>query len=134
MADMLTAHHASGVPGIGPSRMRSNKCRVETDCWSMNRVWFPICSGLVHDVFHLTDYRPKIRDVQYPRPERGAFVHDELRPDNPRAALRKGFAHDPAKWKQFQIRYRKELRAREERNEALVVKSILEGHRREDEG
>jgi uncharacterized protein YeaO (DUF488 family) len=69
----------------------------------------------------------------------------------PSTELRKWFDHDPAKWKQFQIRYRKELRetkdslemlheksnghivtlvygARdEEHNEALVLKKILDG-------
>jgi uncharacterized protein YeaO (DUF488 family) len=72
----------------------------------------------------------------------------------PSTELRKWFDHDPAKWKQFQARYRKELRlkkddlkllkeksdehivtlvygARDEKhNEALVLKSVLEGHRR----
>lgn len=68
----------------------------------------------------------------------------------PSTELRKWFAHDPAKWKQFQSRYRKELREKkdaleslrqkgqghtvtlvygardEEHNEALVLKRILE--------
>lgn len=68
----------------------------------------------------------------------------------PSTELRKWFGHDPAKWKQFQIRYRKELRENkdalallkakskdhtvtlvygardEEHNEALVLKKILE--------
>ena len=72
----------------------------------------------------------------------------------PSTELRKWFGHDPAKWKQFQIRYRKELReskdalellkekskeqavtlvygARdEEHNEALVLKNVLEGRKR----
>lgn len=71
----------------------------------------------------------------------------------PSTELRKWFGHAPAKWKQFQVRYRKELRgkrdaldllkqkgkghtvtlvyaARDERhNEALVLKKILEGRR-----
>jgi uncharacterized protein YeaO (DUF488 family) len=71
----------------------------------------------------------------------------------PSTELRKGFGHDPAKWKQFQVRYRKELREKkdalellkqksdehivtllygardEEHNEALVLKSVLEGHK-----
>jgi len=71
----------------------------------------------------------------------------------PSTELRKWFGHDPAKWKQFQTRYRKELRAKkealkllkqkseehtitlvygardEEHNEAQVLKSVLEGHR-----
>jgi uncharacterized protein YeaO (DUF488 family) len=70
----------------------------------------------------------------------------------PSTELRKWFGHDPAKWKQFQARYRKELREKkdavellkqkseehtvtlvygardEEHNEALVLKSVLEGH------
>ena len=76
----------------------------------------------------------------------------------PSTELRKWFAHDPAKWKQFQVRYRKELRetkdgldllkqeseehtvtlvygARdEEHNEGLVLKSVLEGRKTKDEG
>ena len=75
----------------------------------------------------------------------------------PSTELRKWFGHDPAKWKQFQARYRKELREKnhvlelleqkseehtvtlvygardEEHNEALVLKSVLEGHRAKDE-
>ena len=75
----------------------------------------------------------------------------------PSTALRQWFGHDPAKWKQFQASYRKELREKkdarellkkksgehtvtlvygardEEHNEALVLKSVLEGHRTKDE-
>jgi uncharacterized protein YeaO (DUF488 family) len=69
----------------------------------------------------------------------------------PSTELRKWFGHDPAKWKQFQIRYRKELEGKkealkdlkqksrghtvtlvygardEEHNEALILKQILAG-------
>jgi uncharacterized protein YeaO (DUF488 family) len=71
----------------------------------------------------------------------------------PSAELRKWFGHDPAKWKQFQIRYRKELQGKdalqplkqkceeqvvtllygardEEHNEALVLKKVLERRNR----
>jgi uncharacterized protein YeaO (DUF488 family) len=72
----------------------------------------------------------------------------------PSTELRKWFGHDPARWKQFQARYRKELGdkkdalkllkenakqhtvtlvygARDEgHNEAIVLKNILEGHKR----
>ncbi len=71
----------------------------------------------------------------------------------PSTELRKWFGHDPVKWKQFQIRYRKELREKkdglkllkqksneqtvtllfgardEEHNEALVLKDVLEGRK-----
>jgi uncharacterized protein YeaO (DUF488 family) len=71
----------------------------------------------------------------------------------PSTELRKWFGHDPAKWKQFQVRYRKELGEKrdalkqlkqksnehtvtllygardEEHNEALVLKKILEGRK-----
>lgn len=71
----------------------------------------------------------------------------------PSTELRKWFGHAPARWKQFQARYRKELRenkdalallkrksnahtvtlvyaARDEQhNEALVLKRVLEGRR-----
>jgi uncharacterized protein YeaO (DUF488 family) len=69
----------------------------------------------------------------------------------PSTELRKWFGHDPAKWKEFQVRYRKELRKKkdalkllrqkseestvtllygardEEHNAALVLKKLLEG-------
>jgi uncharacterized protein YeaO (DUF488 family) len=69
----------------------------------------------------------------------------------PSTELRRWFGHDPAKWKQFQARYRKELREKteslkllrqkskkrtvtllygardEEHNEARVLKKVLEG-------
>ncbi len=72
----------------------------------------------------------------------------------PSTELRTWFGHDPARWKQFQVRYRKELREKkdalnllkekskdrtvalvygardEEHNEALVLKRILDGRRR----
>jgi uncharacterized protein YeaO (DUF488 family) len=72
----------------------------------------------------------------------------------PSTELRKWFGHDPAKWKQFQVRYRKELQEKkdalrllkqkstghtvtlvygardEEHNEALVLKKILAGNKR----
>ena len=71
----------------------------------------------------------------------------------PSTELRKWFGHAPGRWKQFQARYRKELRAKkdalrllrqkskthtvtllygardEEHNEALVLKKVLEGRR-----
>jgi uncharacterized protein YeaO (DUF488 family) len=71
----------------------------------------------------------------------------------PSTELRKWFAHDPAKWKEFQARYRKELRGRtnalkplirmsdeqtvtlvygardEAHNAAMVLKRVLEGRR-----
>jgi len=69
----------------------------------------------------------------------------------PSTELRQWFAHDPAKWKQFEARYRKELSRQkdaiemlkkkakrqtvtlvyaardEEHNEAIVLKKVLEG-------
>jgi len=71
----------------------------------------------------------------------------------PSTELRKWFGHVPARWKEFQARYRKELREKkdvlavlrresqahtvtlvyaardEEHNEALVLKKVLEGRR-----
>jgi uncharacterized protein YeaO (DUF488 family) len=72
----------------------------------------------------------------------------------PTTELRKWFGHDPARWKEFQVRYRKELRADkeavnllkqkskegtvtlvygakdQEHNEALVLQQMLDrGHR-----
>jgi uncharacterized protein YeaO (DUF488 family) len=80
-----------------------------------------------------------------------AAVDEWLKELAPSTELRKWFAHDPAKWKEFQARYRKELAEKddilqqlrekgkahtvtllfgardEEHNEALVLKSVLEG-------
>ena len=71
----------------------------------------------------------------------------------PSTELRKWFGHDPAKWKQFQLRYRKELQDKKEalkdlkqksngsavtlvygardqkHNEALVLKQVLSGRK-----
>jgi uncharacterized protein YeaO (DUF488 family) len=44
----------------------------------------------------------------------------------PSTELRKWFGHDPAKWKQFQIRYRKELQEKKEALKDLKQKS--KGH------
>jgi uncharacterized protein YeaO (DUF488 family) len=72
----------------------------------------------------------------------------------PSSELRKWFGHDPAKWKEFQVRYRKELREKkealkllkqksedrtvtlvygardEQHNEAVVLRKIVEGRKR----
>ena len=72
----------------------------------------------------------------------------------PSSELRKWFGHDPAKWKEFQVRYRKELRQKkdalkllkqksedrtvtlvygardEQHNEAVVLRKIVEGGKR----
>ena len=85
--------------------------------------------------------------------ERGA-VNLWLKDVAPSTELRKWFGHDPAKWRQFQVRYRKELREKKdaikllkkkvkehvvtlvygardkEHNEALVLKKLLEGAKR----
>jgi uncharacterized protein YeaO (DUF488 family) len=85
---------------------------------------------------------------------RRAAVDLWLKDVAPSTELRKWFGHDPAKWKEFQARYRKELRERkdalkllrqkckehtvtllygardEEHNEALVLKRVLEGRKR----
>jgi uncharacterized protein YeaO (DUF488 family) len=76
----------------------------------------------------------------------------------PSTELRQWFGHDPARWQEFQVRYRKELRENkdalellrerskghtvtlvygardEEHNEALVLKSVLDGHGTKDQG
>ena len=81
--------------------------------------------------------------------ERAAVDH-WMKNISPSTELRKWFGHDPAKWKQFQVRYREELRKKtdalellkqksngrkvtlvygardEEHNEALVLKRLVE--------
>jgi uncharacterized protein YeaO (DUF488 family) len=44
----------------------------------------------------------------------------------PSTELRKWFGHDPAKWKQFQVRYRKELQEKKDALQSLKQKS--KGH------
>ncbi len=80
-----------------------------------------------------------------------AAVNLWLKDVAPSTELRKWFDHDPAKWKEFQARYRQELREKkdalkllqqkseeetvtlvygardEEHNDALLLKRILEG-------
>jgi uncharacterized protein YeaO (DUF488 family) len=82
-----------------------------------------------------------------------AAVNLWLKDVAPSTQLRKWFGHDAGRWKEFQTRYRKELRQNkepiellkqkskehtvtlvygardEEHNEALVLKKILEGRR-----
>jgi uncharacterized protein YeaO (DUF488 family) len=41
----------------------------------------------------------------------------------PSPELRKWFGHDPARWKQFEQRYRKELKAKQEAIDLLVSKA-----------
>jgi uncharacterized protein YeaO (DUF488 family) len=83
-----------------------------------------------------------------------AAVDEWLKELAPSTELRKWFAHDPDKWKEFQSRYRKELQEQkealsllkekskeqtvtlvygardEEHNEAVVLKQVLDGRRR----
>ena len=80
-----------------------------------------------------------------------AAVNLWLKDVAPSSELRKWFGHDPAKWKEFQLRYRKELRQKkdalmllkqksedrtvtfvygardEQHNEAVVLRKIVEG-------
>jgi uncharacterized protein YeaO (DUF488 family) len=86
--------------------------------------------------------------------KRRAAVDLWLKEVAPSTGLRKWFGHDPAKWKEFQSRYRKELKEQkdalsllkqkskehtvtlvygardEEHNEAVVLKRILDGRLR----
>ncbi len=81
-----------------------------------------------------------------------AAVNLWLKDVAPSTELRKWFGHDPAKWEEFQTRYRKELDEKqdalkllkqkseghtvtlvygardEEHNEAMVLKGVLEDH------
>ena len=83
-----------------------------------------------------------------------AAVNLWLKDVAPSSELRKWFGHDPAKWKEFQVRYRKELRQKkdalmllkqksedrtvtlvygardEQHNEAVVLRKIVEGRNR----
>jgi uncharacterized protein YeaO (DUF488 family) len=83
-----------------------------------------------------------------------AAVNLWLKDVAPSSELRKWFGHDPAKWKEFQVRYRRELRQKkdalallkqksedrtvtlvygardEQHNEALVLRKLVEGRKR----
>ena len=52
-----------------------------------------------------------------------AAVNLWLKDVAPSTELRKWFAHDPAKWKEFQVRYRKELREKKDALKLLKEKS-----------
>jgi uncharacterized protein YeaO (DUF488 family) len=82
-----------------------------------------------------------------------AAVNLWLKDVAPSSELRKWFGHDPAKWREFQIRYRKELRQKkdalkllkeksedrtvtlvygardEQHNEAVVLRKLVEGRK-----
>ena len=51
-----------------------------------------------------------------------AAIHLWLKDVAPSTELRKWFAHDPRRWKEFQVRYRKELRTHKEAVELLKQK------------
>jgi uncharacterized protein YeaO (DUF488 family) len=55
--------------------------------------------------------------------KRRAAVKLWLKDVAPSTELRKWFGHDPSKWKQFQARYRKELREKKDAIELLKRKS-----------
>ena len=83
-----------------------------------------------------------------------AAVNLWLKDVAPSSELRKWFGHDPAKWKEFQVRCRKELRQKkealkllkrksedrtvtlvygardEQHNEAVVLRKLVEGRKR----
>jgi uncharacterized protein YeaO (DUF488 family) len=83
-----------------------------------------------------------------------AAVNLWLKDMAPSSELRKWFSHDPAKWKEFQVRYRRELREKkealkllkqksedrtvtlvygardEQHNEAIVLRKLVEGRKR----
>ena len=52
-----------------------------------------------------------------------AAVNLWLKDVAPSSELRKWFGHDPAKWKEFQVRYRKELRQKKDALKLLKQKS-----------
>ena len=109
----------------------------------------------VYEKPSLTDGSRILVDRLWPRglTKERAAVTLWLKDVAPSTELRKWFGHAPGRWKQFQARYRKELREKrdalkllkqkskahtvtlvyaardEEHNEALVLKRILEGHK-----
>jgi uncharacterized protein YeaO (DUF488 family) len=113
----------------------------------------------VYDASSRTDGLRILVDRLWPRgvTKERAAVKLWLKDVAPSTELRKWFGHDPAKWKQFQARYRKELGEQkaaltlltqtakehtvtlvygardEEHNAALVLKRFLERHRRTDD-
>jgi uncharacterized protein YeaO (DUF488 family) len=106
----------------------------------------------IYDAPSETDGLRILVDRLWPRgmTKKRAAVDLWLKEVAPSTELRKWFGHDPAKWNQFQERYRKELRADkdaigllkekskegtitllygardEEHNEALVLKTLLD--------
>jgi uncharacterized protein YeaO (DUF488 family) len=109
----------------------------------------------VYEAASATDGLRVLVDRLWPRglTKERAAVDLWLKEVAPSTELRKWFGHDAAKWKQFQQRYRKELRARsdaitllrerseqgtitllyaakdKEHNEALVLRTLLDRRR-----
>jgi len=76
----------------------------------------------VYDKPAKTDGRRVLVDRVWPRglTKKEARVDDWLKEIAPSTALRKWLGHDPARWKEFQKRYAKELKNRHERIEQLA--------------
>jgi uncharacterized protein YeaO (DUF488 family) len=122
-------------------------------CAEAQEVTFMIQIKRVYDRPSKMDGLRVLVDRLWPRglAKERAAVKFWLKELAPSTQLRKWFGHDPAKWKQFQARYRKELREKkeelrllqhiskestvtllfgardEEHNEAVVLKEVLEG-------
>jgi uncharacterized protein YeaO (DUF488 family) len=58
-----------------------------------------------------------------------AAVDEWLKEVAPSTELRKWFGHDPAKWKQFQTRYRKELKEKEKKEALQRLKAASKQHK-----
>lgn len=79
----------------------------------------------VYEAPSVTDGLRVLVDRLWPRglTRNRAAVDLWLKEVAPSTELRKWFGHDPAKWKQFQVRYRKELRAGHDAISLLKEKS-----------
>ena len=109
----------------------------------------------VYDPPSKADGRRVLVDRLWPRgmKKEAARVDEWMRDISPSDGLRKWFSHDPSKWKDFRIKFRKELKSKhdlveklrnysrqgtvtllfsakdEEHNNAVVIKEVVEGDR-----
>jgi glucoamylase len=89
-AILLTAHRATGSPGIDPRWTRSDKDGVGCAYSALSRVWFTVSKGILNEVYYPTIDRPQIRDLQYLISDGETFFLDERQLNNTHECLDPG--------------------------------------------
>jgi uncharacterized protein YeaO (DUF488 family) len=81
----------------------------------------------VYDLWQKTDGKRILVDRLWPRglAKDKAKIDEWLREIAPSIELRKWFSHEPKRWKEFQQRYRKELRLPEKQEQLRHLRTLL---------